>query len=484
MPPTKTTSKTASQNKRTSSRESYGRSGGSPPSVLARTAPNNIEAEEGLIASCILDGGQEVMTSCIEAKLEVDAFFKPAHQIIYAALLELYEEGSEVDEIILVNKLQNQSNLEVVGGFAAISNLTNRIDTTAHARFWMEIVREKWMLRRLIKTAGHVVQQCYEEPEGLEHFLEDVEQEIFKISQDRVTDSAQPVKHSIDSAVNLVTKMLEHRGEMGAVPSGLIDLDRLTFGFHKQEMIVLAARPSLGKTAMALNIAESAVMAQGDETEPVPTLFFSVEMSAQQLALRLLCGRARVNLKGVREGFLSKEHQRALAKAANELKNAPLWIDDSGNLTILELRAKARRVHTRRKLGLVVIDYLQLLSGTDTRVQREQQISEISRGIKAMAKELDLPVLVLSQLNRDAERERRDPRLSDLRESGSIEQDADVVLLLTCPRPEKGESTDLPQATRERNLYIAKQRNGPVGKIPLTFIHEYTRFENYSANRD
>ena len=485
MPTTKTTTKTASQGKRTSSRESYGLSGGSPSSILERTAPNNVEAEEGLIASCILDGGQEVITSCIGAKLEDDAFFKPAHKIIYAALLELYEEGSEVDEIILVNKLQNQGNLEVVGGFAAISNLTNRIETTAHAHFWMEIVREKWMLRRLIKTANHVVQQCYEEQDGLEHFLEDVEQEIFKISQDRVTDSAQLVKHSIDSAVNLVTKMLDHRGDTGAVPSGFIDLDRLTFGFHKQEMIVLAARPSLGKTAMALNIAESAVMAQGDgATEPVPTLFFSIEMSAQQLALRLLCGRARVNLKGVREGFLSKEHQRALAKAAHELKNAPLWLDDSGNLTILELRAKARRVHTRKKLGLVVIDYLQLLSGTDTRVQREQQISEISRGIKAMAKELDVPVLVLSQLNREAEKERRNPRLSDLRESGSIEQDADVVLLLTCPRPEKGESSELPQATRERILYVAKQRNGPVGKIPLTFIHEYTRFENYSANRD
>ena len=488
MSPTKTSSKTPLQSKGTgtSSSESYGLSGGSAPSVLERTAPNNIEAEEGLLASCVLDGGQEVMTSCIEAKLEADAFFKPAHQIIFAALLELYVEGSEVDEIILVNKLQNQSNLEAVGGFAAISTLTNRIETTAHSRFWMEIVREKWMLRRLIKTAGHVVQQCYEQQGELEHFLEDVEQEIFQISQDRVTDSAQPVKYSIDSAANLVTKLFDQRGELSGVPTGLIDLDRMTFGFHKQEMIVLAARPSLGKTAMALNIAESVVMDKGDGVEPMPTLFFSIEMSALQLALRLLCSRARVNLRGVREGFLSKENQRALAKAASDMRNAPLWIDDSGNLTILELRAKARRVHTRRKLGLVIIDYLQLLSGTDARVQREQQISEISRGIKAMAKELDVPVLVLSQLNRESEREKRDPRLSDLRESGSIEQDADVVLLLTCPRPrpEKGESSELPQATRERNLFIAKQRNGPVGKIPLTFIHEYTRFENFSPNRD
>ena len=480
MPSTKTTRETARQSSRATGKITA-RSGSS---VLDRTAPSNIEAEEGLLASCILDGGQEIITTCIEAKLEAVAFFKPAHQIIFSALLELYEEGSEVDEIILVNKLQNQDQLDEIGGFAAISSLTNRIETTAHARFWLEIVREKWMLRRLIRTANHVVEQCYEQQEGLEHFLEDVEQEIFKISQDRVTESAQPIKKSIDEAVNLVTKILQHGGEMSGVPTGLIDLDTMTFGFHKQEMIVLAARPSLGKTAMALNIAESVVMAKGDRAEPVPTLFFSIEMSAQQLALRLLCSRARVDLRGVREGFLQKEPQRALAQAAQELKTAPLWIDDSGNLTILELRAKARRVHTRRNLGLVIIDYLQLLSGTDTRVQREQQISEISRGIKAMAKELNLPVLVLSQLNREAERERRDPRLSDLRESGSIEQDADVVLLLTYPRPVKGESNDLPQATRERNLFIAKQRNGPVGTVPLTFIHEYTRFENYSAKRD
>jgi len=233
----------------------------------------------------------------------------------------------------------------------------------------------------------------------------------------------------------------------------------------------------MGKTSLALNVAEAVVLPKKERDKPVPTLIFSLEMSAEQLAMRLLCSRARVSAVRMRESFLNREEMERLAAAALEIKQAPLWIDDSGHLTIVELRAKARRLHARRNLGLVVIDYLQLVSGLDNKVQREQQIAEISRGLKAMAKELGVPVIVLSQLNRESEKEKRQPRLSDLRESGSIEQDADVVLLLARPRDAKD---DFSVATDRADLIVAKQRNGPVGDIRLTFLREITRFENFT----
>jgi replicative DNA helicase len=243
-------------------------------------------------------------------------------------------------------------------------------------------------------------------------------------------------------------------------------------------MIVLAARPSVGKTSFALNIAENVIVPKAGKA-PTPTLFFSLEMGADQLAMRLLCSYARVKMGRLRDGFVDGNEQKALAQAAQTLKASPLWIDDSGFLTILELRAKARRMHARNKIGLIIIDYLQLIAGTDARVQREQQIAEISRGIKAMAKELNVPVIVLSQLNRESEREKRRPRISDLRESGSIEQDADVVMLLS-RKVDDGEG-EFQGEDNMRELIIAKQRNGPIGSVPLTFLPDLTRFENYTG---
>ena len=457
------------------------RSGVTDP--LDRIAPHNIDAEEGLIASCIMDGGQETMTTCLEARIKPDYFYKPSHQVIFQALLDLYEKGSVVDEIILVEQLESQNRLEEVGGYSAITRLTNRIETTAHAQYWMEIVREKCLLRRLIKSATQIVDDCYHSQEGLDNFLEVAEQKIFEISRDRVSESATPIKESIDSAVKLINTLLQRKGELSGVSTGFIDLDRMTFGFHAAEMIVLAARPSLGKTALALNIAEAATFPIDRQKKPVPTLFFNLEMSARQLAFRLLCSHSRVNMQRVKDGMVPREDQNRLSRDAKALKEAPLWIDESGQLTILEMRAKARRMHAKLRLGLVVIDYLQLISGTDSRAAREQQISEISRGIKAMAKELEVPVLVLSQLNRESEREKRLPRLSDLRESGSIEQDADVVFLLAKRVDKRGESEegDTTSSSGEViDLIVAKQRNGPVGTVPLSFIPEITRFENYS----
>jgi replicative DNA helicase len=278
--------------------------------------------------------------------------------------------------------------------------------------------------------------------------------------------------------MNVIHKMMMKKGEMTGVPSGFTDLDHLTFGFQRQEMIVLAARPSMGKTSFALNIAEAATIPK--RGQPFPTLIFSLEMSGSQLALRMLCSRARVNMVRLRNEVLSKDgdEQQKLLAAADEFSKAPLFIDDSSNMSIMQLRAKARRVHARAKLGMIIVDYLQLLSPTDSRVPREQQVAEASRGLKALAKELDVPVVVLSQLNRSSEKENRVPRLADLRESGSIEQDADVVLMLARPKDAPDEKFQV--AAESMELIVAKQRNGPVGEQKLTFLKDFTRFENYT----
>jgi replicative DNA helicase len=341
-------------------------------------------------------------------------------------------------------------------------------------------VREKYLLRRLIHTATKTVKNCFE-PQldgGLENFIDDIEKEIFAISDDRVADTSQPIKKSVDDAVKLVQKLIAGRGELAGLSSGFVDLDKMTFGLHGQEMIILAARPSMGKTSLAMNIAEAVALPEKPGADGAGVLIFSLEMSAEQLAMRLLTSRAKVSSQRLREGFVNKEEQQALAQAAKELKNARMWIDDSGQVTINQLRAKARRIWARNdKMGLIVIDYLQLLAGTDPKIQREQQISEISRGLKTLAKELNVPVIVLSQLNRDSEKEKRQPKLSDLRESGSIEQDADVVLLLARP---KDVGDEFSVAADTADLIIAKQRNGPVGDLKLNFRKEYTRFENYT----
>ena len=264
--------------------------------------------------------------------------------------------------------------------------------------------------------------------------------------------------------------------------SGFRDLDGMTYGFHPGQMIVLAARPSVGKTSLAMNFAEHAIIPNGGR-QPTGVLVFSLEMTSADLAMRLICSRARVDMKRIRDRVVSSQDQREIAQAVKELEQAPLWIDDASSATILDLRAKARRIDTKHRLGLIVIDYLQLLRGSDPRAPREQQIAEISRGVKGMAKELDVPVVVLSQLNRESERESRDPRLSDLRESGSIEQDADVVMILHRPKkrdeddavPDTGIVGDVDQI----KLIIAKQRNGPIGDVDLSFIRRYTRFENF-----
>jgi replicative DNA helicase len=445
-----------------------------------RVQPHNIEAEEGLIAACLIDGGRDVLTDCIERKISADCFFKPSHQILYKALIDLYQTGDPIDEILLFEHLKKHGKHEEVGGISAIYEIQNRIETAVHSRYFAKIVHEKYLLRRMIRTSRETIDACYQQQEDIETFVEKIEQAVFEISQDRISEGAQSIKVSVDQAVGNINALMNNKQDQG-VYSGFRDLDGMTYGFHPGEMIVLAARPSVGKTSLAMNFAENAILPNGNRNA-TGVLVFSLEMTSAQLATRLICSRSRVDLKRIRDRVASKSDLNQVTQASMELKDTPLWIDDASNSSILDIRAKARRLHTKQQLGLIVIDYLQLIRGADPRIPREQQIADISRGVKGMAKELNVPVVVLSQLNRDSERENRNPRLSDLRESGSIEQDADVVLMLH--RPKKKEDEDFEPSSQSDDvehikLIIAKQRNGPVGEIDLTFLRKYTRYENF-----
>jgi len=458
------------------------RSAASHPSTLSLaglTPPHSLEAEKGLLAACLLDPA-EIISRCQALKLPKEAFYHPAHQTVYETSCALFESKTMLDAQILAEELRGRGSLEEIGGLVYLAELTSYIETTAHANYFLDRVREHYTRRRLITTASRSIERCFskEEDGGIEVLVDEIEKEIYAISDAQVADTSQKIKGPVDEAVGLIKRMLEGRGALSGLSSGFLDLDKMLHGLHPTEMIVLAARPSMGKTSLALNVAEAVSMPFKKGEPAFGTLFFSLEMGAEQLAMRLLTGRARVSSQRLREGFVNREEQERLAAAAIELKQAPIWIDDASQVTINQLRAKARRVFARnRNMGLIVIDYLQLLSGSDPRIPREQQIAEISRGIKGLAKELKVPVIVLSQLNRDSEKEKRQPKLSDLRESGSIEQDADVVLLLARP---KDASDDFSVAGDKADLIIAKQRNGPVGEIKLTFLRDITRFENYT----
>lgn len=448
-----------------------------------RVPPHNVDAEQGLLASIILEGGGDILTQCLAAKLKPEYFFSTAHQIIFEAAVELNIAGKSVDEISLANTLHNKGELAAIGGPAYLNELTRRIEVTAHAVHWLEIIREKYFLRKLIATATTTVEKAFRPNDGIDQLLEGVERSFFEISQDRITDSAKHVAGPLKEAVVLMHTLINSKGAITGVPTGLIDLDKMTYGFHPGQMIVVAARPGMGKTSIALNFIEAALFDAKKKTgRAVPVLMFSLEMPARELALRLMCSRAGVNLRKLSEGFVSREALNDISAAEAEYRELPLFIDDAGGQNILEIRAKSRRLHAQNKdiggLGLIVIDYIQLINGTDASVAREQQIAEASRSIKAMAKEFGIPVVALAQLNRKSEDEQRAPRMSDLRESGSIEQDADVVLLISRPmgKDKMEEDVEVGPGLVKRELIIAKQRSGPTGEIPLYFNRALTKF--------
>ena len=480
LPPTKTdqlSSLSSADSLSTNNKPSLG-------AIQGRPLPNSLEAEQGLLAACIHDSSGEVIGRCIEQAIASDHFYDQSHQLIYEALLALHKENLEADEIILSDKLSDLGNLDRVGGREFLIELTSKIETIAHAPFWLDIVKQKAILRRCIYVAFEIIDDANQLQGNMDDFLAAIEQRVCSLGDQTNVRSSVPFREPVNHAMEQIQRMLSHE-EMDGLLTGYKDLDNLTNGFKPGEMIVLAARPSVGKTSLAMNIVENIAFSKKYEKSPKNILVYSLEMSATSLAMRMICGRARVNMNDLRRGFVRKDYAEKLNDISKDFQKASLWVDDTSGLSINQIRAKARRLKSRNRLHLIVVDYLQLISGEAKAMSRENQISDISRGLKAMAKELDVPVIVLSQLNRDSEKERRDPRLSDLRESGAIEQDADVVMLLGKHRKgedirESDQSTDEDGQSEDYEpikLLLAKQRNGPTGNVDLAFRRKYTRFE-------
>src|SRR5437868_2908146 len=445
---------------------------------IHRPPPHSVEAEQGVLGSMLISP-RDAIAEVVE-KITAEYFYVPAHQTIFDVLVDLWNTGAGIDLITFTQVLRDRNLLESVGGAAAVTNLYTFVPTAANVGYYLEIVRDKYILRSIIAAATESVRRAYEEQDEVGNLLDEVEQKIFAVGEDRFKGQMLSMKDQVMEAIESIEKLYERKGGITGISTGFVEFDRMTSGLHPSEMIVIAARPSMGKTALAMNIAEHVAV-----NEKLSVGVFSLEMSSQQLVQRLLCSRARVNLQKVRDGFLGERDFPSLTAAASKLAEAKIFIDDSASLTILELRAKARRLKAQQDVQLIIIDYLQLLRSTSRRAQdnRQLEISEISAGLKGLAKELKIPVIVVAQLNRQPEqRTGGKPRLSDLRESGSIEQDADLVGLLVRPEMYEEDDEARQEKSGEAELIIAKQRNGPVGEIPLTFLKEFTRFEDRARN--
>jgi len=456
----------------------------SDPIKLDRLPPHSIECEQGVLGCALLDPNQ-CIGECIE-KLKDDgkeAFYDLRHQTIYETLAEMFNSRQAIDVITVQQQLKDRQLLEQVGGIAYLSQLQDAVPSAANLSYYLEHVREKYLLRKMIQTCTGVVGRVYDYEGEVDALLDEVERDVLRISESRAQGGVLTTKDLVNKAIGTIENFFSRKGMLTGLATGFADLDRITDGLHGSEMIVVAARPSMGKTSLAMNIVEHVVL-----EDKLPVAVFSLEMSAEALVLRMMCSIARVNLRSIREGFMSESDFPKLTSAAGRLANAPLFIDDSAGLSILQFRARARRLHQMHGVKLFVVDYLQLLHSTARRSQenRQQEISDISSGIKALAKELKAPVLVLSQLNRELERDKsRKPRLSDLRESGAIEQDADLVGLLYKPNAGDDDDGNTEEADGVPiNLLIAKQRNGPTGDINLTFLKSYTRFESAAKVSD
>jgi replicative DNA helicase len=446
-----------------------GAHGGSkrPSADLDRLPPQNIEAEQSVLGAVLLEN--EAIGTVIE-HLGPGDFYKEAHKKIFIAMLDLYEKNEPIDLITLTEQLTKKEQLEAAGGASYLSTIVSLVPTSANARYHAKIVKEKSTLRSLITTATEIVTSSYDSEQDVNELLDLAETKIFSISEKSVRQSYVHIKDVVRDTIELVDKLFDKKEHITGLPTGFIDLDEATTGFHPGDLIVIGARPGMGKTAFCLNIITHTAV-----VEKIPIAIFSLEMTKEQIVLRMLCAEAEVDSKAVRSGFHSKEDYRKLVNAAGRLSEAPIYIDDSFN-SILEIRAKARRLKAEHGLGLIIIDYLQLMSGTSSATAREQVISDISRSLKALAKDLSVPVIVISQLNRSCEQrgDNKRPILADLRESGAIEQDADTILFLY--RGEYYKLKDAEPGVAE--LDIAKQRNGPTKRIKLSFIDKYTKFKN------
>jgi len=451
----------------------------SPPDDLIeqhRVPPQHLEAERSVLGGIMLDN---LALDRVSDVVTDEDFYKEGHRVLFRAMQHLAARGDPVDELTLTEQLKQDESLDQAGGITYIAALTQAVPTSAHVLAYAKIVQQKAVQRNLISAATEIVRQGYREDTDIATYIDESERTIFAATEDRRRRSIQPVKDVLKSAF-LNLEEIYNRGEaVTGVPSGYPDIDKYTAGFQRSDLIILAARPSMGKTALALNIAANAAM-----HSKIPTLVFSLEMSADQLVSRLLGAEARVDLAKLRRGNIHESDWPRLVQAAGRISDAPLFIDDSGILTSTEMRSKCRRVQREHGLGFVVVDYLQLMQGARNVDNRAQEISEISRGMKALARELDIPVMALSQLNRSLEsRTDKRPMLSDLRESGAIEQDADVITFIYREEYYKRDETP-PEMEGVAEVIIGKQRNGPTGAILLTFLKEFTRFENHKRDTD
>jgi replicative DNA helicase len=434
-----------------------------------------MEAEQSIIGGILLDN--HAINSVIEI-LETSDFYSEAHRKIFSAVVELSEKNEPSDLITLSNLLRDKKQLDDVGGVAYLASLVDNVPSAAHIVHYSRIVKEKSIMRRLISVSTEILNKSYESSLNVTEILDDAENAIFQISENKIKPSFFPLKELIKDSFKSIERLYEKKALITGVPTGYDDLDQLTSGLQNSDLIIIAGRPSMGKTAFAINMAQNASIKAG-----VPVAIFSLEMSREQLALRMLASEARVDSQRLRKGFLGETDWPKLTTAAGSLSDAAIFIDDTPGISALEMKAKARRLKAEHGLGLVVLDYLQLMRGRDSLMQREQEISEISRSLKALAKELNVPVVALSQLNRQVEtRTDKRPQMADLRESGAIEQDADVILFIY--RDEVyNKSEDNPEKGLAE-IIVGKQRNGPIGKVKLSFLKDYTRFENLATTRE
>lgn len=439
-----------------------------------RVPPQNIEAEQAVLGAIFLEPASLILVSEI---LIPEDFYRNSHQLLFDVMLKLNEDGKAVDVITVTEELSSAKQLEDVGGISYLSELAGAVPTAANIEYYARIVEEKSLLRRLIKTATTIAQDGYARQDEVEEVLDEAERNIMEVANRKNTGAFQNIKDVLVRTYDNIELLHHRKGDVTGIPSGFFELDRMTAGFQRNDLIIVAARPSVGKTAFALNIAQN-VATKTEENVAI----FSLEMGSEQLVMRMLCSEGNINAQNLRTGTLTSEDWRKLTMAMGSLSNSGIFIDDTPGIRISEIRSKCRRLKQEHGLGMILIDYLQLIQGSGRmKENRQQEVSEISRSLKALARELEVPVIALSQLSRGVEqRQDKRPMMSDIRESGSIEQDADIVAFLYRDDYYDSESEN----KNIIEIIIAKQRNGPVGTVQLAFVKEYNKFVNLERRMD
>ncbi len=436
---------------------------------LHKVPPQNLEAEQSILGGILLDN--QALNAVLEILTQTD-FYSDAHRKIFASIVDLSNRNEPADLITLSNIMKDQKKLDQVGGISYLASLVDNVGSAANISYYARIVKEKSTLRRMIEAATEILNRSYDVGMDVDQMLDQAEHAIFEISENKIRPSFSPMREILKSSFQTIEKLYANKELITGVATGFDNLDDITSGLQKSDLIIVAGRPSMGKTAFALNIAQNAALLTG-----IPVAVFSLEMAKEQLVMRMLAAEARVDSQRLRKGFLGETDWPKLTAAAGRLSDAPIYIDDTPAITVIEMKAKARRLKAENGLGLIVIDYLQLMRGSAYKDSREQEISEISRSLKALAKELSVPVIALSQLNRKVEdRTNRRPMMADLRESGAIEQDADVIAFIYRDEVYNKSEDNTEKGIAE--IIIGKQRNGPTGIVKLAFQEKYTRFEN------